>query len=36
MKGFCAEWHALINSFMSEGSVAIKVNDDVGRGTFRL
>jgi hypothetical protein len=31
MKGFSDEWRALINSFMSGGSVAIKVNDDVGR-----
>jgi hypothetical protein len=31
MKGFLDEWRALINSFMSGGSVAIKVNDDVGR-----
>jgi hypothetical protein len=31
MKCFLDEWCALINSFMSRGSVAIKVNDDVGR-----
>ena len=31
MKGFSAEWRALINSFVSGGSVAIKVNDDTGR-----
>jgi mannosylglycoprotein endo-beta-mannosidase len=31
MKGFSDEWRSLINSFMSGGSVAIKVNDDVGR-----
>jgi hypothetical protein len=31
MKGFSAEWRSLINSFMSRGSVAIKVNDDVGK-----
>jgi hypothetical protein len=31
MKGFSAEWCALIYSFVSGGSVAIKVNDDVGR-----
>jgi hypothetical protein len=31
MKGFSAEWRALIYSFVSGGSVAIKVNDDVGR-----
>ena len=31
MKGFSAEWRALIHSFVSGGSVAIKVNDDVGR-----
>jgi hypothetical protein len=31
MKGFSDEWRTLINSFMSGGSVAIKVNDDVGR-----
>jgi hypothetical protein len=30
-KGFSDEWRALINSFVSGGSVAIKVNDDVGR-----
>jgi hypothetical protein len=31
MKGFSDEWRALINSFVSGGSVAIKVNDDVGK-----
>jgi hypothetical protein len=31
MKGFSDEWSALINSFVSVGSVAIKVNDNVGR-----
>jgi hypothetical protein len=31
MKCFSGEWCALINSFMYGGSVAIKVNDDVGR-----
>jgi hypothetical protein len=31
MKGFSDEWRALINSFVSRGSVAIKVNDDGGR-----
>jgi hypothetical protein len=31
MKGFYPEWHALINNFISGGSVAIKVNDDVGK-----
>jgi hypothetical protein len=31
MKGFSVEWRALINSFVSGGSVAIKVNDDVGK-----
>jgi hypothetical protein len=30
MKGFSHEWRALINSFVSGGSVAIKVNDDIG------
>jgi hypothetical protein len=30
MKGFLNEWRCLINSFVSGGSVAIKVNDDVG------
>jgi hypothetical protein len=30
MKGFSAEWLALIHSFVSGGSVAIKVNDNVG------
>jgi hypothetical protein len=28
MKGFSNEWRALIHSFVSRGSVAIKVNDD--------
>jgi hypothetical protein len=36
MKGFCIVWRALINSFMSGGSVAIKVNDNVGRYFQRL
>ena len=31
MKGFSAEWRALIHSFVSGGSVAIKVNDDIGK-----
>ena len=31
MKGFSAEWRAMIQNFVSGGSVAIKVNDDVGR-----
>jgi hypothetical protein len=31
MKGFSNEWRALINNFMSGGSMAIKVNDDTGR-----
>jgi hypothetical protein len=31
MKGFSAEWRSLIDSFVSGGSVAIKVNDDVGK-----
>ena len=31
MKGFSPEWCALINSFVSGGSVAIKVNDDTGK-----
>jgi hypothetical protein len=30
MKGFSDEWRALINSFVTGGSVAIKVNDDIG------
>jgi hypothetical protein len=30
MKGFSPEWRALIHSFVSGGSVAIKVNDDIG------
>jgi len=30
MKGFSAEWRAMIHSFVSGGSVVIKVNDDVG------
>jgi hypothetical protein len=29
MKGFSSEWRALIHSFVSGGSVAIKVNDDI-------
>jgi hypothetical protein len=28
MKGFSPKWYALINNFMSGGSVAIRVNDD--------
>jgi hypothetical protein len=36
MKGFSDECCALINSFVSEGSVAIKVNDDVGRYFYTL
>jgi hypothetical protein len=31
MKAFSDEWHALINYFVSGGSVAIKVNDNIGR-----
>jgi hypothetical protein len=31
MKGSSADWHALINYFVSGGSVAIKVNNDVDR-----
>jgi hypothetical protein len=31
MKGFSEEWCALIRNFVSRGSVAIKVNDEVGR-----
>jgi hypothetical protein len=31
MKVFSTEYRALINSFVSGGSVAIKINDDVGR-----
>ena len=31
MKGFSEEWRALIHSFVSGGSVAIKVNDDTGK-----
>ena len=31
MKGFPDEWRALIHSFVSGGSVAIKVNDDIGK-----
>ena len=31
MKGFSDEWCALIQNFVFGGSVAIKVNDDVGR-----
>jgi hypothetical protein len=28
---FSDEWRALINSFVSAGSLAIKVNDEVGK-----
>jgi hypothetical protein len=31
MKGVSNEWRALINNFVVGGSVAIKVNDDVGK-----
>ena len=31
MKGFSEKWRAMIHNFVSGGSVAIKVNDDVGR-----
>jgi hypothetical protein len=31
MKGFFDEWRALINNFVSGGSVAIKFNDDMGK-----
>jgi hypothetical protein len=31
MKGYCEEWHTLINNSFFGGSVAIKVNDDVGK-----
>ena len=31
MKGFSPEWCALVNIFVSGGSVAIKVNDDSGQ-----
>jgi hypothetical protein len=31
MKGFSEEWRALIHNFVTGGSVAIKVNDDIGR-----
>jgi hypothetical protein len=31
MKGCSPEWRALINDFVSEGSIAIQVNDDIGR-----
>jgi hypothetical protein len=30
MKDFSEEWYALIYNFLSDGSVAFKVNDDVG------
>jgi hypothetical protein len=30
MKGFSDEWRSLINSFVTGGSVAINVNDDIG------
>ena len=31
MKGFSEEWCTWIHNFITRGSVAIKVNDDVGR-----
>jgi hypothetical protein len=31
MKGFSPEWRALINNFVSGGSVVIRVNDDTGQ-----
>ena len=31
MKGFLEEWCALFHNFVLGGSVAVKVNDDVGR-----
>jgi hypothetical protein len=31
MKGFSEEWRELINNFVFRGSVAINVNDDVGK-----
>jgi hypothetical protein len=31
MKYFSGEWCALVNNFVFGGSVAIKVNDDIGR-----
>jgi hypothetical protein len=31
MKGFSKKWCDWINQFVSKGSVAIKVNDDIGR-----
>jgi hypothetical protein len=31
MKGFSPKWRALIHSSMSGGSLAIKVNDDIGQ-----
>jgi hypothetical protein len=31
MEGFSKEWHALIHSLVSGGSVAIKVNDNIGK-----
>jgi hypothetical protein len=31
MKGFSEDWRALINNFVFGGSVAIKVNDDIGK-----
>jgi hypothetical protein len=31
IKGYSDEWRSLINSFMSGGTVAIKVNGDVGK-----
>jgi hypothetical protein len=30
MKGFSPEWQALINDFVTMGSVVIRVNDDTG------
>jgi hypothetical protein len=31
MKRFSDEWHTLIHNFVIGESVAIKINDDVGR-----
>jgi hypothetical protein len=31
MKGFSEKWRQWINQFVTKGSVAIKVNDDIGR-----
>jgi hypothetical protein len=31
MEGFSEEWHTSIHDFVTGGSVAIKVNDDIAK-----